>query len=143
MPHYKERNNPRACLFGNCLKGNRSKSFRPKNNRIRITSFSCEVEICPDKTCRRMANIQYGPYGFSLHGNAGDSMSGFHGIIEPACGYDGPGYSEDKSPKKGTLHNPAFKLNISDTCPAVCYFDSLETQTISAQVQLNKVQIKN
>jgi len=143
MTHYKEHNNPRACLFGNCLKGNRKKSSPPKDNMIKIKSFYCELEICPDNTCRQMAQNQFGRYTLNLHGNINDSMSGIRGIIQPSCGYDGPDFISDKKPKKATKHNPSFKLDMSEDCPAVCYFDSSVTQTISAQVQLNRVQIRN
>lgn len=138
MTHFKIETDPYACIYGIKLSGHRNKEFPPKNNRIKIQSFVCGIEKCTDADCRLRAHTLYGNFGFVLHGNKEDKMSGRRGIIEPLCGCDTPGHVTKKSPKKSTRHDPQFSVKMVSNNPAVCYFDG----EVSNKVKQYRVQSK-
>lgn len=138
MTHFKIETDPYTCICGIKLLGHRKSELPPKHNRIKIQSFVCGIKICSDANCRLRADTLYGTFGFVLHDNKDDVMSGRRGIIEPLSGCNTPGHITKKSPKKTTTHDPTFSVKMVNNNPAVCYFDG----EVSNKVKQYRVQSK-
>jgi len=142
MTHFIDKIAPDAFIFGNKLKGERKKELRPRLGFIPIIDFKCEIEQIADDKKRRNAIEKYKSYGYELHGNNDDVLSGERGILEPEKGCDTPGFLTKGSPKKGSHHNPTFTVCCVKDCPAVCYFDGWNTQMALQKKIQSKVQKK-
>lgn len=136
--HYKVERNPCVCIIGNILKGNRVEEHPPhKDNWIRIFGFLCEIhEPCNPET-KNTSKEEYA--GFEIADCIPSAISGKRGIIEPADGYNGPGFITKKKPKKAGTHTYGFKIMGK---PAACYFDDnvgRERLKRLSQIRLQKI----
>jgi len=142
MTHFTENKNPTALIYGNRLNGTRKKELPPRDDGIPIRHFTCEITLIADEIKQSKVYEKYQPYGYELHGDNNDKMSGDRAIIEPLKGCKTPGFITDRSPRKGSTHDPIFSVKCIKDCPAVCYFDGWQTQMVFQTRVQSKITLK-
>jgi hypothetical protein len=128
MAHFREKEHPKACIYGKLISGDKNVSI-PHNSGnglifVRLQGFFSEVKQLCESTDESLLKLEYAHQNFEWCGGL-NSLNGRYGILENVEQSRGlERISRKKLAKEGT-HNQGFS---AEGRKVICYYDNVETK---------------